>query len=519
MQVSNNDVVFVNFPCDYSAPESKWCLGYRYMISALRKNGFSATIIHPEPEDDHVSKRHFIDAILKADASIVGFETYDEHLPALLAFIKELRGAGLESHVTLGGMCASAIPMNILQNVKEVDSVVCSEGELTMVDLAKHVVRKDMRVPIPGMCWREGNALVKGENRSLIEDLDTIPAPDLDDFQKECQNFSSSARVPVMASRGCYGNCSFCSIQRFYRNCPGKVWRARSAASLVDEITELIRLTGIDKITFIDENFMGPGKVGRRHAIEIAHEIKCRQLRIFFNFGCRANDINREVIEILKGAGLTAITLGIESMSADSLQLFNKSTTPALNYHTVQMLEELMINVEITFIFFHPLTTLKEIRENLSLSILFRNSQYLYFNNNQPFTEFIPFFGTGLTKSFEEMGLVKKDLTGHAMHYLDPHVDFITRSIFSVPVQRLSRLRSALPVKKSRPLVEIKASLREYEIHLKMVRLPELVYDLCDLFDQGAAMSDSKVSKVVAQFHQETERINLLIRRFIAHLP
>jgi radical SAM superfamily enzyme YgiQ (UPF0313 family) len=123
------DVLFVDFPRDFLFPVSEWCLGYRYMISSLRENGFTADLVHPRRCPDGSSKRHLIDDILGAAPSIVGFTTYDVQLCSMLAFISGLRSAGLRSHVTLGGMCASAIPEHILQKNQAVDSVIFGEGE------------------------------------------------------------------------------------------------------------------------------------------------------------------------------------------------------------------------------------------------------------------------------------------------------------------------------------------------------------------------------------------------------
>ena len=107
------DVLFVDFPQSFVFPEPNWCLGFRYMISTLREQGFSAELLHPPTIPRQPVRQRLIADILAAQASIVGFTTYDQSLSALLAFIKELRRAGLRSHVTLGGLCASAIPEEI----------------------------------------------------------------------------------------------------------------------------------------------------------------------------------------------------------------------------------------------------------------------------------------------------------------------------------------------------------------------------------------------------------------------
>lgn len=522
MKVSNMDVLFVDFPSDLSLPESNWCLGFRYLVSMLRENGFSSGILHPRRKGDGSLKSRLIEDIIQANPKIVGFTTYDINIKLLLLFINDLRKAGLRCHITLGGMCASAIPELILQNYTTVDSIVFGEGEHSIVDLARFVIRKEIQPPIPGVCLRIDNDIVRGKARPLIEDLDALPEPALDDILDPQDNsplYYVNGRPPVLTSKGCYGRCTFCSIQKFYRSCPGKVWRGRSAASVVDEISNLCRVTGLNDVTFVDENFMGPGKLGKERAIAIAREIKQRHLPIRFNFGCRPNDVDLDTFKVLKDAGLTATTLGIESMSPDTLKLFNKLTTPQINYHAVQVLESLKLRTEITFIFFQPLSTIAEIKDNIQFIEFVRNSKYAYFNNNQPFTEFIPFWGTELTDYYENQGLVKRDLDGFSVKYKDPLADFIAGSIRNIPIDYLSRLRCHLPTEGTARLMEIRNSLGEYEIYLKMVKLPELIFELCELFEQGESIPGSKVNKVVDELDREKENLFSLIQLITSHIP
>ena len=261
------DVLFIDFPDDFNHASSTWSLGYRYMISSLRRNGFFAALLHPPA---HNGRRALIEQILQMNSAIVGFTTYDVKLADLLDFIRDLRRAGSHSHITLGGLCASAIPGLILDEVAEVNSVVVGEGEQTIVDLALKVIRGKDGDTIPGVCLRTPNGVARGGPRPLHSDLDALSLPALDGVDsrsKSHDNYKSNGCVPVLGSRGCYGRCTFCCIQKFYRSCSGAVWRGRRPAAVVDEIGIVTKLSGARKVTFVDENFMGPGAVGRRHAI------------------------------------------------------------------------------------------------------------------------------------------------------------------------------------------------------------------------------------------------------------
>jgi radical SAM superfamily enzyme YgiQ (UPF0313 family) len=510
------DVLFIDFPDDFNNASGTWSLGYRYMISSLRQNGFSAALLHPPA---HNSRQALIDQILQVNSAIVGFTTYDVKLAALLEFIRDLRRAGSHSHITLGGLCASAIPGLILDEVPEVDSVVVGEGEQTIVDLARRVTRCEGGDTLPGVWMRTANGVTRGRPRPLHNDLDELPIPALDGIasrSKGYNDYKSNGCVPVLASRGCYGRCTFCCIQQFYRACPGAVWRGRRPAAVIDEISTVTKLSRARKVTFVDENFMGPGAAGRRHAVQIAKELACKDLNIRFNFGCRPNDIEHETIAALKKSGLAAVTLGIESMGNEALVLFNKRTTPEINYHALGILEELKIPTEITFIFFHPLTTLDEIGANLAFIDYVKHSQFAYFNKYQPFSEFVPFFETELTHRLSLMNLAVRTLSEHSIQYQDPRVALIARQVLNTPANHISRLIRQLELGTTNASRALRARLQAYYLHLNMVRLPALASELCKLLKHGNSPKSARVQGVLDLFAEERRTIDSLVTAFDA---
>jgi 5-methoxy-6-methylbenzimidazole methyltransferase len=514
------DVLFVDQPTDELFPQSDWCLGYRYMISSLRAAGYEAEILYPDAVYDGTVRSRMVDEILARQAAIVGFTTYDAHLDALIELIAELRRAGVRSHIVVGGMCASAIAPDLLRAVSGLDSVVVGEGEHSIVELAGWVQEgRPGTDPPPGVWARRGAEIVSGGPRTFVDDLDGFPPPAVDDLRRPAPNSPMrhvNGCAPVVASRGCYGRCTFCSVQQFYRSCPGRLWRGRDPAAVVDDVETAIGL-GFDRVTFVDENFIGPGRAGRRHAHDLAAELRHRNLDVRFNFGCRPNDVDESVIADLQEAGLAGVSVGIESMAAATLELFDKKTTPAVNEAALQILERLGVPTEITFIYLHPLSTLDEIRTNAAFVERVRCSPTAYFNNGQPFTEFIPFFGTAMTDRLVQQGLVRRDLRGYDIAYADERVGAIAARITGFPAELVGRLRYALPATGSERLDAIQASLARYQEYLNMAFLPAIVLQLCDAFALPHRRRGTEVDRVDAALVAETDRIHALIEAFTAH--
>ncbi len=446
---------------------------------------------------------------MSLNPKIVGFSTFDTVLGNLFNFITAVRQAGLKAHITIGGLTATAIPEEILEYCTDIDSVICGEGEWAIVDLASQVIEGD-EIEARGIYQRTsgGEIEFKGK-RPLMADLDALPLPVKDDFSNHEGKSSLTyytGDVLIAASRGCYGTCRFCSPRGFYRDSPGKVWRSWSATRVIADIEDAIKSRNAKSITFVDENFLGPGAQGKQHALSIARELKIRQLAVTFNFGCRPNDLDRDTLLALKESGLQAITLGIESMSQETLRLFEKRTTPLVNESALRMTEELGLFTEITFIFLHPLISIPEIRENLEFIQNVGKSSYTYFNNNMPFTEFIPFFKTPYTEQLQAMGLVNRDLLNYSLRYRDSKVALLASKLQAFPLEYLSRLTHEIDTEKP-ALRDTLDSLREYEKNLNLFKLPELLMAWCNELDQPEPRTTSTEELILNELDQEIDRI------------
>jgi len=72
--------------------------------------------------------------------------------------------------------------------------------------------------------------------------------------------------------------------------------------------------------------------------------------------------------------------VGVESLSEEALKVFNKGVSVEQILQAMDVLRELGINCKFGFIFFHPWTTINEIKTNISQlkSIIKGDTFYLY---------------------------------------------------------------------------------------------------------------------------------------------
>ncbi len=334
-------------------------LGLGYLASALRQNNHQVRIMSSIIEN--LSFRQVVKRVLAYDPDVLGLSVKSIHAQSLIQLVTVLRSKGFLGHITLGGHFPSFHHEEILRDYPFIDSAIRGEGELAFPELVKGLPEKDLS-DIAGLSYRCGDDVVVNEQRKILPDLDKIPFPARDNAN---QVLKKGGFLSISASRGCYANCTFCSIANFYDANPGKKWRCRSPESLADEILLLIKKYNTNNFKFIDDQLF----FSRRKAIEYLESLKMlldRQNTIIkFVMNCRANHIDYEQFYYLKKMGLQKVFIGVESAHQRGLDTFQKGTTVEMNNKALRILDKLGINYDVGFILIDPYTTYEELYENL----------------------------------------------------------------------------------------------------------------------------------------------------------
>ena len=109
---------------------------------------------------------------------------------------------------------------SILRYHQSVDYVIMGEPEVTFLECYSMLKRGEKIGSIDGLAFRNGEELIAGRRRKLIDSLDALP------FPYRTNEHLDYIGGNILGSRGCYGNCTFCYINNFYGN--GCVWRGRT---------------------------------------------------------------------------------------------------------------------------------------------------------------------------------------------------------------------------------------------------------------------------------------------------
>lgn len=213
-----------------------------------------------------------------------------------------------------GGPHASIMADQIITNYNYVDHVITGEGEQALVNL--------LRTPLQPR-------IIQGQEL----DLSIIPFPAWDLAHLESDKYigNMDIRVPIISSRGCTGNCTFCSTHRVW-----KKYRVRSAEDVTSEIEYIINLSGKKHFVFEDDSLSCNLAVSK----ETLKAIIGRKLDIKFFATMRADGIDEELVQLLKKAGCYGVSIGFESGSQEVLDLYNKHITVEQNIWAAKIIRQ-----------------------------------------------------------------------------------------------------------------------------------------------------------------------------------
>jgi anaerobic magnesium-protoporphyrin IX monomethyl ester cyclase len=368
------DILLAKCPRTYTShfQENSESLALGYLAASLTNARCEAVHI-VDGSLTGLSLGEILRQIMEWNPNLIGFTISDStFLESTFQCAELLRSKGIKSHIILGGYTPSFQHREILEACPAVDSVCRFEGEQTIVELAKTLgARGDWR-KVPGIAYREGKSVVTSPLRPALRNLDDLPFPSRDVVPFILSNLSETGVISVSGSRGCYADCSFCSIRSFYDAQAGPPIRLRSARSVVDEIEHLVRTYGRREILLVDDVFVLPGKAGVRRLDEFRDEFNRRDLRVMLSVSERACSLTEDVCVRLKGIGVRQVLVGVEAGSDELLDYYNKKTSIDQNRRAIELLHRFEIDPTVSFISFSPATTLPQLRQNLRFLLSLR---------------------------------------------------------------------------------------------------------------------------------------------------
>jgi len=292
-------------------------------VSDLNKNFWNGGSVSSWMDEEKFNSLDFIDdgiislwtnEIMAFNPRVVGFSVYNTNLRLTLKISKKIKEAGKDVFILFGGPEIFTYRLNSV-----VDATILGEGEELIRKVIKSIEDKGLIAPAPGILIRTGNHLAGEENKFLIENLDSIPFPDYDDF--DLKKYKEPGQLPLLFSRGCVGRCAFCFETIFWRKL-----RVRSAKNIVEEINYTLDKYNNKVFNFSLNDSLINGDI---KVLETFCDIIIKNKINIGWWGMARIDIrmDRNFIEKMVKAGCRSLSYGIESGSQKVLDLMRKNYT------------------------------------------------------------------------------------------------------------------------------------------------------------------------------------------------
>ncbi len=218
--------------------------------------------------------------------------------------------------IVMGGGIATNLYIQILKDFPHIDALCFGEGEIPLKQLLDADNTEDCF--FYSTAWITRNSIKDGRHPQplFVQDLDEIPffdykLMDMNEYKgreadklSECPN---GRQLSIYTSRGCPFNCVFCASSSVH----GKTVRFMSVAKVIGEVKKMIDSCNMEVLGIEDDHFLAD----KNRAKDILRRLCEFKIRVEFPNGMAIYAIDEEIGALLKKAGVTTVSLAMESGS------------------------------------------------------------------------------------------------------------------------------------------------------------------------------------------------------------
>ncbi|MHA1670380.1 MAG: B12-binding domain-containing radical SAM protein [Promethearchaeota archaeon] len=312
---------------DFYDTDFRFTLGSAYIIGYLRNNGYNA--------HQFISKKLFnvsecAKEILKFKPKIIGFTVLNSNYMQCILLSRGLKRVNPKIIIILGGPTPTIQSEDIIEYESSVDICVRGEGEEVALKLLNGLKENDFNLEkinleeIWGITFRRKNRVITNpdsdilaSNKSVKYYIDKYPSPYLSNVLSASQSFP----LGIITARGCNQNCVYC-------NCA-----VMSKRNIYLHSTNRV----IEELSYINENRSSKIPIPINddgftifpsRAKEICEKIIEYPLDISLACITRADKIDKELLDLMKQAGIVSIGFSLESAVPKVLRSIGKVNPP-----------------------------------------------------------------------------------------------------------------------------------------------------------------------------------------------
>jgi len=348
-------------------PEVEENLSLRYLAAALGAAGLRCELYAFNQEQDFPRIRAALSTARPAPLLVGLSLAFQWRARDFLALAMALREDGYAGHITAGGHFATFTSEDLLSGFPELDSICRFEAEATLVELVVALRAGRPLREVAGLALRDPESgAVQLTAPRAFPDLAALPHPDRRGEPALCFGHRIA---PLVGSRGCYGNCSFCCIAAWHeKTLPGRRYRMRDVDDVAAEMVEQQRTRGVEIFVFQDDNFFLPtaaASLARIHALADAlHRRGAGRFATVLK--ARPDDVHPEVFRALvERLNTIRVYVGIETDADQGLRTLRRGVSRADTHAALAVVRELGVYICFNLLCFDPDTTLAHLEQNI----------------------------------------------------------------------------------------------------------------------------------------------------------
>ncbi len=310
-----------------SAGTNTFIYGQACLAAVAREKGYEVHVL--DPYFEKITRSKYLEYLKEHEFDVVGCTIYTLTFNLAKAFFKYTRSILPKTCLLAGGPHPTCLPLETLEQIKELDAVAIGEGELTFLEILARLSQEKDFDSVNGTAYRRhnDNQIIMNNPRDLISELDLLPMPayDLFPIDKYILPPNLVKRYPTVAiqvTRGCPYKCGFCQFNLAL----GKKYRHRSPESIIEELKYLKSHYRIRGVIFRDSSLT----IDLQFLKALCHSLIENRLNLKWMCYSRTDAIARQykqLLPLMKEAGCWQIGYGCESANQRSLDMLNKGIT------------------------------------------------------------------------------------------------------------------------------------------------------------------------------------------------
>jgi magnesium-protoporphyrin IX monomethyl ester (oxidative) cyclase len=366
-------------------------LGLAWIASVLERRGHEVKIV--DSPTLGLSIGDFVKIVESWSPDVVGLSSLTPTIRLAYKAAKAVKAVDEDIKVVVGGVHATFMWREVLEECPYVDYVVLGEGEETMSQLIEALEKEAKPRGISGIALRgeSGEAVMTGPWRPV--DLERLPPPARHLLPMDRYTvFDKPVRVVhIMASRGCPYGCIFCATSYYF----GRRVRFRKVEQVLDEMAECIDKYKTKTFAFTDDELT----INGRWFDSFLKGLRERGLDIRWTCGSRVDSVDERLLARMFSSGCTTIYFGVESGSQETIDKIGKRIDLRQAEKVFEAIRKVGGSAVATFILGFPWETVDDMKKTIKFALKL-DPDYAQF------TYATPYPGTPLYEMAKEHDLI-----------------------------------------------------------------------------------------------------------------